>query len=136
MSDDTIDGGEGNDTIFAGIGNDLVFGGSGDDVIFDGSGDDTIYGDADNDTFWLTSGSNDGNDLLNGGTGTDGVVEDLTDETAQSISIFANLTTSLSEMQLFARNAKICSPLGLRRLARSSFPTTWAYCAGCATQAS
>ncbi len=58
VTNDWINGDDGNDTIDGGAGNDCIFGGTGDDSIIGGTGNDTIEGGT-------------GADILNGGTGTD-----------------------------------------------------------------
>ena len=58
VTNDWINGDDGNDTIDGGAGNDCIFGGTGDDSIIGGTGNDTIEGGI-------------GADTLNGGAGTD-----------------------------------------------------------------
>ena len=58
VTNDWINGDDGNDTIDGGAANDCIFGGTGDDSIIGGTGNDTIEGGP-------------GADILSGGTGTD-----------------------------------------------------------------
>ncbi len=58
VTNDWINGDDGNDTIDGGAGNDCIFGGTGNDSIIGGTGNDTIEGGI-------------GADTLNGGAGTD-----------------------------------------------------------------
>jgi Ca2+-binding RTX toxin-like protein len=69
LSDDVVDGGDGNDDIFTGAGDDILDGGDGDDVIDGGDGDDVLLpgggftgGDIDDNTVGHT---------LTGGSGAD-----------------------------------------------------------------
>jgi Ca2+-binding RTX toxin-like protein len=58
VTNDWVNGDDGNDTIDGGAGNDCLFGGTGNDSIIGGTGNDTIEGGP-------------GADILSGGTGTD-----------------------------------------------------------------
>lgn len=91
MSNDTLQGGNGDDTIFGGVGDDVLGGGEGNDSIAGEDGNDTLSGGNGNDL--LNGGS--GLDLLVGGEGRDtidgGSNFDTVDYSAQSTGVSVNL---------------------------------------------
>ena len=76
ISDDYINGGNGNDTIYGEVGDDIIDGGKGKDIIFGGIGDDKLNGENWKDILHGQEGS----DTLRGGDGADILVTgDLSD---------------------------------------------------------
>jgi hypothetical protein len=69
LSDDTINGLDGNDAINAGSGNDLIFAGPGNDIVNGNEGNDQVYGGKDDDQVY---GGKE-NDLVRGDIGNDSV---------------------------------------------------------------